>query len=111
MAQAQEGSTMNQCDGCRQGNKPDDKGFHRDAGGRAYMVCQANKYPKGIIDLRRLAKKGGVSIEPGRKHWFVDDSEQCGSCGAQGYTERGLCEDCFIEQNMTEDEWEFENNA
>jgi hypothetical protein len=87
-----------------------------------------SEYPKGIIDLRRLMKKNAVSIEPGRRHWYVPESrveqqladrkrdderwermarlfaqehanvaEQCKVCGTPGYTEEGLCEDCFIE--------------
>ena len=35
---------QNQCDGCRQKDVPDERGFHRDASGRSYMVCQASKY-------------------------------------------------------------------
>lgn len=74
-------------------------------------------YPKGLIDLTRMTKAGdGISIEPGRKFWYVPErakgaTEQCRLCGTEDYTEQGLCEDCFIEHGLDEDEWEFENNA
>lgn len=43
---------MNQCDGCMQGAALDGC-FHRDKDGKAFMICQASKYPKqnGVKDM------------------------------------------------------------
>ena len=37
---------MNQCDGCRRGNVPDDKGIHRGDTAWSAQACTADRYAK-----------------------------------------------------------------
>lgn len=67
-----------------------------------------SEYPKGIIDLRRLTKKDAVSIEPGRKSYFVDDRTFLCACGQPRYESEAMCEDCFIENPDYEMEHEHD---
>lgn len=86
---------MNQCDGCRRGNKPDSAGYHRNHNGDAYMVCQADKYPKGLIDLTRMAKAGdGASIEPGRRSYFLAGPHDCEANAVIAGKMRRRCSAC-----------------